>query len=71
MYPQGVCRIRKPACAGNGRAIFPIFQTADWEQKIRRSAADDLFRVSLAFIDAFRPGRKAFRGVFVIEAVCD
>ena len=47
MYPQGVCRIRKPACAGNGCAIFPIFQTADWEQKIRRSAADDLFRVSL------------------------
>ena len=36
MYPQGVCRIRKPACAGNGCAIFPIFQTAGWEQKIRR-----------------------------------
>ena len=49
MYPQGVCRIRKPACAGNGCAIFPIFQTVDWEQKIRRSAADDLFRVSLIF----------------------
>ena len=29
--------------------VFPIFQTADWEQKIRRSAADDLFRVSLAY----------------------
>ena len=26
--------------------VFPIFQTADWEQKIRRSAAVDLFRVS-------------------------
>ena len=26
--------------------VFPIFQTADWGQKIRRSAADDLFRVS-------------------------
>ena len=25
MYPQGVCRIRKPACAGNGCAIFPTF----------------------------------------------
>ena len=48
MYPQGVCRIRKPAYAGNGCAIFPIFQTADWGQKIRRSAADDLFRVSLS-----------------------
>ena len=47
MYPQGVCRIRKPACAGNGCAIFPIFQTADWGQKICRSATDDLFRVSL------------------------
>ena len=50
MYPQGVCRIRKPAFAGNGCAIFPIFQTADWKQKIRRSAADDLFRVSLVEI---------------------
>ena len=46
MYPQGVCRIRKPACAGNGCAIFPVFQTDDWEQKIRYPAADDLFRVS-------------------------
>ena len=49
MYPQGVCRIRKPAYAGNGCAIFPIFQTADWEQKIRCPAADDLFRVSLMY----------------------
>ena len=47
MYPQGVCRIRKPAYAGNGCAIFPVFQTAVWEQKIRCPAADDLFRVSL------------------------
>ena len=51
MYSQGVCRIRKPACAGNGCAIFPIFQTADWEQKIRRSAADDLFRVFLQLVE--------------------
>jgi hypothetical protein len=28
MYPQGVCRIRKPAYAGNGYAIFPAFETA-------------------------------------------
>ena len=48
MYPQGVCRIRKPACAGNGCAIFPIFRTAVWGQKIRSPAADDLFRVSQA-----------------------
>ena len=47
MYPQGVCRIRKPACAGNGCAIFPIFRTEGWEQKICCSAAADLFRVSL------------------------
>ena len=33
MYPQGVCRIRKPACAGNGCAIFPIFGTAEVGQK--------------------------------------
>ena len=36
MYPQGVCRIRKPAYAGNGCAIFPAFRTARMGQKIRR-----------------------------------
>ena len=35
MYPQGVCRIRKPACAGNGCAIFPVFDTEEWAEKIR------------------------------------
>ena len=35
MYPQGVCRIRKPACAGNGCAIFPGLETAELAQKIR------------------------------------
>ena len=35
MYPQGVCRIRKPACAGNGYAIFPVFDTEEWAKKIR------------------------------------
>ena len=42
--------------------VFPIFQAAVWGQKIRRSAADDLFRVSLitrllspALICAFVP----------------
>ena len=56
MYPQGVCRIRKPACAGNGYAIFPVFRTADWGQKVRRSAADDLFRVSLDTFEAYELG---------------
>ena len=48
MYPQGVCRIRKPACAGNGCAIFPTFEAARIGKKIRYPAADDLFRVSLS-----------------------
>ncbi len=33
MYPQGVCRIRKPAYAGNGRAIFPVFQAEEVGRK--------------------------------------
>ena len=41
MYPQGVCRIRKPAYAGNGCAIFPAFETAQLEKKTRCSAEDD------------------------------
>ena len=36
MYPQGVCRIRKPACAGNGCAIFPTLIPHSWG---KRSAA--------------------------------
>ena len=47
MYPQGVCRIRKPAYAGYGCAIFPAFRTARIEEKIRCPADGDLFRVSL------------------------
>ena len=35
MYPQGVCRSPKPACAGNGYAIFPVFDTEEWAKKIR------------------------------------
>ena len=35
MYPQGVCRIHKPAYAGNGCAIFPVFDTEEWAEKIR------------------------------------
>ena len=50
MCPQGVCRIRKPAYAGNGCAIFPAFDTAQLGKKIRCSAADDLFRDSLGHL---------------------
>ena len=41
MYPQGVCRIRKPAYAGNGCAIFPAFENAQLGKKARCSAEDD------------------------------
>ena len=47
MYPQGVCRIRKPAYAGNGCAIFRAFQTAELAEKIRRSAQTQLCGVAL------------------------
>ena len=33
MYPQGVYRIRKPAYAGNGCAIFLVFQAEEVGQK--------------------------------------
>ena len=36
VYPQGVCRIRKPACASNGCAIFPTLIPHSWG---KRSAA--------------------------------
>jgi hypothetical protein len=47
VYPQGVCRIRKSACADNGCAIFPAFGTAQLGKKIRCSAEGDLFTDSL------------------------
>ena len=47
MYPQGVCRIRKPASAGNASAIFPALDADEQATKIRSPAADDLFRGSL------------------------
>ena len=47
MYPQGVCRIRKPACAGNGCAIFQVFQTAILGQKIRCCPQTQLCGVAL------------------------
>ena len=48
MYPQGVCRIQISQL--RWQRLLPISlsnQTADWGQKIRCPAADDLFRVSL------------------------
>lgn len=33
MYPQGACRSRKPAYAGSGCAIFPVFQTEEVGRK--------------------------------------
>ena len=47
MYPQGVCRIRKPAYAGNGCAIFLVFQTEDVGQKSRLRLADTIARCCL------------------------
>ena len=47
MYPQGVCRIRKPVYTGNGCAIFPAFDAEERAKKIRSPAAGDLFRGSL------------------------
>ena len=47
MYPQGVCRIRKPAYADNGCAIFPVSGTVERTEKDPLTAADDLFRGSL------------------------
>ena len=41
---RGVCRIRKPAYAGNGRAIFSISGTAEVGQKRRLRPADAIER---------------------------
>ena len=49
LYPQGVCRIRKPSCAGNGCAIFQVFQTAILGQKIRCCPQTQLFGVALCY----------------------
>ncbi len=50
MYPQGVCRIRKPAYAGNGCAIFLVFQTEDVGQKDGCGAQTQLRGVALIII---------------------
>ena len=47
MYPQGVCRIRKPAYAGNGCAIFLVFQTEEVGQKDGCGSQTQLHGVAL------------------------
>ena len=44
---RGVCRIRKPAYAGNGCAIFQVFQTAILGRKIRCCPQTQLCGVAL------------------------
>ena len=48
MYPQGVCRIRKPAYAGNGCAIFLVFQAEEVGQKDGCDSQTQLCGVALA-----------------------
>ena len=50
MYPQGVCRIRKPAYAGNGCAIFLVFQTEEVGQKDGCGSQTQLRGVALRWI---------------------
>ena len=50
MYPQGVCRIRKPAYAGNGCAIFLVFQTEEGGQKDGYGSQTQLRGVALTYI---------------------
>ena len=50
MYPQGVCRIRKPAYAGNGCAIFLVFQTEDVGHKDGCGSQTQLRGVALIII---------------------
>jgi len=59
MYPQGVCRIRKPAYAGNGCAIFLVFQTEDVGQKDGCGSQTQLRGVALSF-KAIRSGLSFF-----------
>ena len=53
MYPQGVCRIRKPAYAGNGCAIFLVFQTEEVGQKDGCGSQTQLRGVALDCIKIF------------------
>ena len=55
MYPQGVCRIRKPAYAGNGCAIFLVFQTEEVGQKDGCGSQTQLRGVALILIRKASP----------------
>ena len=57
MYPQGVCRIRKPAYAGNGCAIFLVFQTEDVGQKDGCGSQTQLRGVALHIFALFCPNQ--------------
>ena len=54
MYPQGVCRIRKPAYAGNGCAIFLVFQTEEVGQKDGCCLQTQLRGVAIEYFLHFR-----------------
>ena len=58
MYPQGVCRIRKPACAGNDCAVFPVFDTEEWAKKIRSQSQT---------IDSEVPQMEGIRVIYCVE----
>ena len=62
MYPQGVCRIRKPACAGNGCAIFPTFNTAQLGKKIRCESRRRFIQRFPYFCYAFAQQKYADKG---------
>ena len=56
MYPQGVCRIRKPAYAGNGCAIFLVFQTEEVGHKDGCGSQTQLRSVALNFVHKIADG---------------
>ena len=63
VYPQGVCRIRKPACAGNGCAVFPVFDTEEWAEKIRSQSQTIYSELPSSFGRLYRPfGSQAASG---------
>ncbi len=47
VHPQGVCRIRKPACAGCGCAVFRVSNGRNWEKSA--DAPDAFVRCCLKF----------------------
>ena len=61
MYPQGVCRIRKPAYAGNGCAIFLVFQAEEVGQKDGCGSQTQLCGVALYFVSNVKRRNRAER----------